>query len=179
VAVIRTLLDRELCWTGLVHDLRGPVTALGGLLELEPVASPLLQAACERLSAMVAEDLPSRGDHVEDLAVLLGVPGSAPAVMAAPGEVLAQALLAVRHDGVAVSAGEHGVIVEITGVATIDGESGWSLGQVRAWLADGAPGLAGARMRVAARLCGAQAQVFTAEPGAAHGLLRLHFARAG
>ena len=179
MAVIRALLDRELYWTALFHDLRGPVTALGGLLELEPVVSPSQQHTCDRLSAMVADDLPNAGDHVEDLAVVLGVLGSAPASLAAPGEVLSSALLHVAHDGVTVTLGEHGVIVGISGISTIDGQSGWSLDQVRDWLSVGGPGLAGARLRVAARLCGAQAQVFTAPAGAAHGLLQLHFARAG
>ncbi|MFN7146955.1 MAG: hypothetical protein ACK4YP_24485, partial [Myxococcota bacterium] len=52
---VATLLHRELLLSGVVHELRGPITAVQGFVELDEAhPRPGLEAAVGRLSALAS-----------------------------------------------------------------------------------------------------------------------------
>jgi hypothetical protein len=169
----RTLLDRELLLSGIVHELRGPITAVQGFVELEEDrARPSLVLAVDRLTTLVhtladpavasPEVVPFRGTPVR---------------VKGPLQVLELALAGLPHREVAVEVLPDRVALTVTGVPAGEVAAGWSLTQVQRWLAEGGPGFAGARMRIAARIVGALRYSFPLVAGEAEGVVTIHLGR--
>jgi hypothetical protein len=134
---VLALLDREVMRLGLAHDLRGAWTAARGLVEVlgagwPPAAAP----AVARLDA---------------LAALLGAVPSAPLSR----EVFEVAWRGLPCASASVDDTPDARVWTAHGVAPEGLVTGWSLAGAEAWHATSHLGLAGARVRVAARLVGA------------------------
>ncbi|MDP2306175.1 MAG: histidine kinase dimerization/phospho-acceptor domain-containing protein [Pseudomonadota bacterium] len=169
----RTLLDRELLVSGIVHDLRGPLTAIQGFTELyDRNPRPVLAPAIDRMTSLVstlAETSVSPPDFVQFGGVRVRVRG--------PIGVLELAIASLPHRALRLELAPEHLAVEISGVPIAEIAAGWSLAQVRLWLAEGGPGLAGARLRIAARIVGALRYSFPLTPGESEGVVHIHLAR--
>lgn len=155
--LVRLLLDRELAISAALHDLGGPLTAMQGWAELSTdLGGRGLDDVMERITAYLA---------------LIGDPRPGPPVVAeiagcrvsvhGPIDILRIAIDDLPHREVRAWTEPDGVRVEIHGVPLEENASGWTLAEVRAWRATGGPGLAGARLRIAARVVGALRVSFT------------------
>lgn len=149
--VRRLLIDRELLLSAALHDVRGPLTAVYGWAEMEEArvgSGPL--SAIARVTAILDEagDLGTRPFATE---VYDGVPVRA----RGPIDVLQTAIHDLPHARVLVERVDELVAIRISGLTSEEFQSGWSLAQVRRWLNEPGPALAGARLRMAARLVGA------------------------
>lgn len=153
------VLDRELVVSAVAHDLRGAMTAIQGWAELaDDDTSAAVEPAFERARELVAALAdPCGGERLECLARAPDAPVRARASLA----LLEAALAGVPHSGVDVEVADAEVRVVVHGVPAHEGGGGWTLAQVRGWLArapaGGAPpgpGHAGARLRMAVRLLG-------------------------
>lgn len=170
---VSTLLDRELLLSGLVHELRGAITAVHGYAELD--ASPpraALEAAIDRMSGLVstmAEPVAAPSARVQLLGEWVRVSG--------PPEALERAIALLPHASLTVEARGDIVCVEIEGVPATEQAPGWSAAQVSRWLAQGGPGLAGARLRIAARIVGALRCSFPIAWGENEGTITIHLSR--
>ncbi|MDP2311437.1 MAG: hypothetical protein Q8P41_00915 [Pseudomonadota bacterium] len=169
----RTLLDRELLLSSIVHELRGPITAVHGFVELDDQHHrPGLLSAVERLTSLVAT-LSQTAVSAAEVARFQGVP----VVVKGPIETLDVALAGLPHREMTVELAPEHVSITLFGVPAAELAAGWSLAQVRRWLAEGGPGLAGARLRIAARIVGALRYSFPLSPGDTEAVVHIHLAR--
>jgi signal transduction histidine kinase len=169
----RTLLDRELLLAAIVHELRGPITAVCGFIELEEDhPRPSLAAAADRLTSL-ANALSDSSVSTPERDVLRGVP----VTVKGPLEVLEVAIAGLTHRAVEVADAADHVAVTITGVPVEELAAGWSIAQVRRWLAEDGPGLAGARLRIAARIVGALRYTFPIVSGESESTVHIRLAR--
>lgn len=159
------LLDRELLISGILHDLRGPLTAVQGWAELEEErGSPAVTGALTRVRTLL--------DGIADptwAAPADAVFAGARVRVRGPIDVLKIAVDDLPHERIEVVSDGERVDVRIDGVPAAEIPQGWSMAQVRRWLEEGGPGLAGARVRIAARVVGAVRQHAALAPGSAHG----------
>ncbi len=168
----RAWLDRELAFSALLHDLRSPLTALSAVDDQAPDLVPPWQ----RLAALVRDPpMPAYAPCAVDIAALLHLPGSCIATFRAPPDLLIAALRTLPRAGLELRVNA-GVLLAAHGVPAVEGSPAWSVRAVEEWFARGGDGLAGARVRVAARLIGAGV-VFERAHGLAHGVLSLQFTR--
>jgi hypothetical protein len=169
----RTFLDRELLLAGIVHELRGPITAVCGFIELEEDhPRPSLEAAVDRLTSLVnALSDSSVAPPARD--TFRGVP----VTVKGPLEVLEVAIAGLPHRSVDVTEGAEHVALAIAGVPIEELAAGWSIAQVRRWLAEGGPGLAGGRLRIAARIVGALRYTFPIVSGETEATVHIRLAR--
>lgn len=170
---VRASLDRELIISAALHDVRGPLTAIQGWAELEEErgrAGPL-GALARMLDLLdVLGDAAPHPPHVAELeGHLVRVRG--------PIDVLKMAIDDLPHREVRVAEEGETVAVRILGVPLGSMSSGWSLAQVRRWLAEGGAPLAGARLRVAARTIGAVRHDFAPVTGTEEGTATIWLAR--
>lgn len=169
----RALLDRELLLSGIVHDLRGPLTAVQGWAELEEEQGNLGPAgAIARVSGLldaVADAAPRAAEVATFADRAVRVKG--------PIDVLRIAVDDLPHAATTVEDTEDAAIVRIEGVPAAEMPQGWSLTQVRRWLSEGGPGLAGARLRIASRIVGAVKLQAALVPGGAHGTVTIWLPR--
>ncbi len=146
------LLDREVLATGAAHDLRSALTVLRGGLELS--------------AAGTLDDFEPTIVRLEETARALG------SVTAGrvPPQVLDAALdmLAARGRSVREENGRRVEVLE--GVVAIGIVKPWGLRLAHAWMDDDGEALAGARVRVAARLVGATCS-FASDDDGVHGTL--------
>ncbi len=149
---VLALLDREVLLAGAAHDLRGALTAARGGLELGEDGMPYeLEPSFARLDDVAREMGAVVIGHVPD-GVL---------------DVALAALVAARR----LRRDEDGRRVDVLeGVVGAGIVRPWGLTLGRAWLAEGGDALAGARVRVAARLVGATCG-FTPDADGVHGTL--------
>ncbi len=159
-------LDRELALSAQLHDVRSTLTALSGLVELAgDQASPALQTTTQRLVAAIVALSSGAGLvwRVEELGTPLGLEPCTVAA-SAPTRLLLDALGALDHRGVSIRWHEATAWLTVAGVPLIEGEGR----PPRGWPPPGpdgvVPGLAGARLRTAARLCGALGQHWARGP---------------
>lgn len=164
----RVLLDRELVLSAIVHDVRGPLTALLGWAELAD--DPMIGETVGRVAGLVDELVQTGPAHTATFE------GRAVRVRA-PIDILRIAIDELPHRSMEVREQGGEVIVEIHGIPAAEGEGGWSLAQVRRWLAEPGPGLAGARLRIAARMCGALGLSVVLAPGEAESVVTVRIAR--
>lgn len=169
----RTLLDRELLLSSIVHELRGPITAVHGFMELDDrEPRPGLESAVDRLTSLVAtlsDTSVAPPESVSFHGIDVRVKG--------PVEVLDAAIAAMPHRSLSVELEREHAVVILTGVPVGELAAGWSLAQVRRWLAEGGPGLAGARLRIAARIVGALRYSSPIATGEAEAVVTIHLAR--
>ncbi|MES2641239.1 MAG: hypothetical protein V4850_17245 [Myxococcota bacterium] len=169
----RTLLDRELLLSGIVHELRGPITAVHGFMELDDkTPRPGLASAVERMTSLVS----TLSDTSISPPEVVSYRGSS-VLVKGPIQVLELAIASLPHSAVTVELTPEHVVIQITGVPATEVAAGWSMAQVRRWLADGGPGLAGARLRIAARIVGALRYSFPLTAGESQGVVHIHLAR--
>lgn len=169
---VRTLLDRELLLSGLVHELRGPITAVQGFVELEESPRPGLEAAVERLTGLV--DILAETQIAEPVVAMFC---GTTIRCKGPPEVLERALSLLPHRSITVEVHADYVALAVGGVPAAEQAAGWSLAQVRGWLEQGGPGFAGARLRVAARIVGALRYSFVVPAGGTEGVVYIHLPR--
>lgn len=168
----RLWLDRELAFSALLHDFRGPLTVLSGVEE----QAPALARSWQRLTDLSRNPpRPTFPPRAVDIAALLGLPGTALAQFQAPSDVLVVAIEGLPRAGLELRVAKE-VTLSAHGVSVSEGAPSWTLATVEEWFARGGDGLAGARVRVAARLVGARV-TFQTQAALARGVLSLHFAR--
>ncbi len=169
----RTLLDRELLLSSIVHELRGPITAVHGFMELDDHnPRPGLESAVERLTSLVAtlsDTAVSPPEVVQLRGVAVRVKG--------PIEALEAAIAGMPHRSLTMELEREHAVLTLEGVPVGELAAGWSMTQVRRWLSEGGPGLAGARLRIAARIVGALRYSSPVMPGEAEAVVSIHFAR--
>jgi hypothetical protein len=169
----RTLLDRELLLSGIVHELRGPITAVHGFMELDDkTPRPGLASAVGRMTSLVAT-LSDTSISPPEVVSYRGLS----VLVKGPIQVLELAIASLPHSAVTVELTTEHVVIQITGVPVAEVAAGWSLAQVRRWLVEGGPGLAGARLRIAARIVGALRYSFPLAAGESQGVVHIHLAR--
>ncbi len=154
------LLDREIMISGILHDMNGRLMVLQWFAHaidewreripdaFRPIGDPV--PAIEQLTRL--------GGALSDTAV--GPPGEAvfrgvPVRVRGPIEVLEVALSGLPSVAVQVEVMPDHVVLSVTGVPAAEATMGWSFSDVERWRAQGGPGLAGARLQIAARLVGA------------------------
>ncbi len=171
---VRTLIDRELLLSGIVHELRSPITAVQGFVELAEETNPRpgLEAAVDRLATLV-NTLSETGVVPPYTAMFCGTEIRTKG----PPEVLERALSLLPHRSLTIEARADHVALAIGGVPATEQSAGWSLAQVQRWLAEGGPGLAGARLRIAARIVGALRYSFPLAWGETEGVIHIHLPR--
>ncbi|MFZ5481902.1 MAG: hypothetical protein ACOZNI_34395 [Myxococcota bacterium] len=145
---LRAALDRELMVSAVAHDLRGSLTAAQGWVELEDPDGPLA-GVLDRMALLVE----ALGDPVGEPEVAR-IEGE-PVRVVAPIDILKLAIDGLQHAARHTRVEGEEVVIELHGVPAAEIVGGWTLAQVRAWLRSGGPGLAGARLQVAARRVGA------------------------
>lgn len=151
--LFRGWLDRELLVASTLHDLRGPVAALQGLVELlGPECPEMVSRIAARLFRQL-ESFPLQAQqlHPADLGDVLGLPIRAPVLLRIPPAMLRYAVQQVPHGTVTVAVEEKIVVLRLTDVSETD------------WSPDTRNPTAGARLRVAARLAGALSQRYLGE----------------
>lgn len=159
--VRRLLIDRELIHSAALHDVRGPLTAVQGWAEIdEDRIGPGPLGALTRITAI----LDSVGEAATPPAATQTFEGI-PVRLRAPIDVLQTAIHDLPHARVEVERVGERVAIRISGLSGEELPSGWSLAQVRRWLEEPGPPLAGARLRMAARLVGAVRQDVDPEVG--------------
>ena len=163
----RALLDRELVVSAVVHDVRGSLTALLGWAELAD--DPMIGVTLGRVVGLVDELVQSPPTHAASFE-------GRTVRVTAPIDILRIAIDDLPHRSIEVRDQEGEVIVEIGGIPAVEAEGGWSLAKVRRWLAEPGPGLAGARLRIAARMCGVLGLSFALVPGEAEGVATMRIA---
>ena len=163
--LVHALLDREVLLAGLLHDLRGALTAVHGLLELGlPDAEPLTTASLGRLEAL--------GQGLSNLplgSVSTRTVAGHRVRSSAPIELLEGAIERLPHGRLRWEVGDAEVECFLDEVPSSERSAGWSADQARAWIASGGPGFAGARLRVAARMVGVSRFSFQLADGKACG----------
>lgn len=169
----RALLDRELLLSGIVHDLRGPLTAVQGWAELEEEQGSVGPAgAISRVAGLldaVADAAPRAAEVATFADRAVRVKG--------PIDVLRIAIDDLPHASLALEDTDDATILRIDGVPAGEMPQGWSLTQVRRWLSEGGPGLAGARVRIASRIVGAVKLQAGFTPGGTHGTVTIWLPR--
>lgn len=168
-------LDRELLISAFCHDVRGPLTALDGACELSSASDhSTLRLATQRLGGLV-ERFSERPERVLSRHLQIpGVPKTAPVMLAIVPDPLYVALRLAKLPPVKADIQALRVVLRFD-LARESGPTEWTMPIARAWLAEGGPALALARVRVAARMCGGSSTL--EESGLARGLLTLLFAR--
>lgn len=149
--VLRALIDRELLVTAVVHDWRNALNAVTTAPDYDDVApyGPLGQAT-ERMITL-ANRLADAPIAPTQLATFRGVSVKVRGPIAA----LDMALSDLPSAGMTIELHPEHLSITATGVPRSELEAGWTSARVEAWREHGGPGLAGARVRVAARLVGA------------------------
>jgi hypothetical protein len=149
--VYRALLDRELLVTAVVHDWRNALNAITTAADYDDVApyGPLGHAT-ERMITL-ANRLSDAPLGTMELATFRGVSVR----VRGPVTLLELALSQLPSTGMTVELHPEHLSITASGVPREELEVGWTSSRVEAWREHGGPGLAGARVRVAARLVGA------------------------
>jgi hypothetical protein len=160
------LLDRELLLSAIAHDMRGALTAVQGWVELsEDPGAAAVEPAVERLQMLArAIGEPMGKERVEPMPTTEGA--DVPVLVRAPLALLRAALTGLPHDGSEVVVSEGTLCVILRGVPEVEACGGWTLEQARAWRAAPTPGHAGARLRMALRLIGADGHAYVPDAGA-------------
>jgi hypothetical protein len=170
---IRALLDRELFVSGVRHDLATSLTVVQGYVELDyPDARPELANAiadaCSLLS-LLSDPRAPRSESAWFRGARVRVEG--------PVEVLEWAVRELPHRSVRVEEGGRDVLVTIEGVPVGEQDPRWRLADVTRWLSEGGPGLAGARLKIAARIVGAPCNFGNPVADAGEGEVYIHLPR--
>ena len=176
------LLDRELVISGIVHDMNGRLMALhwfadatDGWRERSPNAPGTVGAPGPAI-----EQLTRLGAALSDTAVGPIREGKFRGVtvrVCGPIEVLEVALEGLPSATVQIEVVPDHVAIRVTGVPAAEATIGWSFPDVERWRAEGGPGLAGARLQIAARLVGATQFAFPVPVVGATTSFLLHLAR--
>jgi hypothetical protein len=168
---LRVLLDRELLISAIVHDLRGALTAAQGWAELEEGDDGPLTRVLVRVATLVE-------DFAEGVAPPATVELYGQTVrVTSPIDILHLAIDGLQHTAVAPRVEGDVAAFDIAGVPADEAVAGWSLAQVRTWLAEGGPGLAGARLQIAARRVGAARCQFAPSADGAHVVVTVRLPR--
>lgn len=149
--VLRALIDRELLVTAVVHDWRNALNAVTTAPDYDDVApyGPLGQAT-ERMISLANRLADSPIGPVQ-LATFRGVTVRVRGPIAA----LELTLSELPSSSMTVELHPEHLSITAAGVPRAELDAGWTASRVEAWREHGGPGLAGARVRVAARLVGA------------------------
>lgn len=168
---VRTLLDRELLVSGYVHDLRGALTAVMGYAELD---SPSLRVeeGLERVNTLVGS-LSDTSVLPSEVAAFRGVAVR----VRGPIAILEFALARLPNRGITLVESDGVVVLTVVGVPSAELAPRWSLATVQLWLAEGGPGFAGTRLRIAARIVGHTRYSHSLTGGDTEGTLTIHLAR--
>lgn len=164
--MLRGWLDREVAIANLLHDLRGPVSALQALAELlGPDCPELVSRTAGRLIRLL-EAFPTVGNqtHRVDLGELLNLPTPAPVVLRVPPEMSQAAVEQVPALSREVEVDERVVVLRLKGVPAEE----WNPEATR-------NPSTGARLRVASRLAGVLSLRYISE--GERGTVHLRFPR--
>jgi hypothetical protein len=171
VDFVQTLIDRELLVSAHIHDLSTTHMAVMWALETE-VNSGRILPEVELKAQDVATLIHGMRDRVSSAAVPAVLWGERVLALG-PVEALEISLVQLPHTRVTVSTTAEAVSWSIEGIPAQEGRVLWTVPMVREWLANGGPGLAYARMCIAARIVGATFTVPPQCPDPWTGVLRM------
>lgn len=157
-ALIQGWLTRELMFSAFLHDLRGPLTALSGVVEMMG-HPPMLKRISQRINALLDATTPMGTQRFPcDLGALLDIDQPTPVVLCSPPLLLKQSVLGLPHQRRSLITTD---VVELCleGISIDD----WGANTPQ----EPSPGLL---LRMAARLSGATHVSYRSE-----GTVRLHF----
>lgn len=160
-ALIQGWLSRELMFSAFLHDLRGPLTALSGVVEMMG-HPPMLKRINQRINTMLEATSPLGTQRFPcELGALLDMDQEAHVVLCSPPLLLKRSILGLPHQRRSLLKTD---VVELCleGVSIDD----WGANTPQ----EPSPGLL---LRMAARLSGATHVVYRSE-----GMVRLHFPHA-
>lgn len=154
--LIQTFLDRQLVASAYLHDLANSITPVLWAVEAA-VEEGRMDARYEQTVERTPELFSAAREPPEPL-----VPAPRPGVfrgfsvlIRAPIELLEYALAHIPHREVEVEVGAETIRWSILGIPEEEASGQWDVAKVREWMTSGGPGLAEARLQMAARVVGA------------------------